>query len=95
MTMSLKMYRILYTREVKTAIGKLTLKKKRQIKDAIERIAQNPEIGKRLTRELTGLLSYRSGINRIIYRIYHKEVLVLIVTIGHRKDIYKQSARKL
>jgi len=89
------MYKILYTREAKAAIDRLTLKKKRQIKDAIERIAREPEIGKRLTRELTGLLSYRSGVYRIIYRIYHKEILVLILTIGHRKDIYKQITKKL
>jgi len=88
------MYRILYTEEVKTAIDKLSLKKKRQIKDAIERIAKYPEIGKYLTHELKGLLSYRSGTYRIIYRIYHKEVLILILTIGHRKDIYRQSSRK-
>jgi len=90
--MSLKMYKIIYTREAKTAIDKLTLKKKRQVKDAIERIARKPKIGKQLTRELTGLLSYRSGTYGIIY---HKEVLVLILTVGHRKDIYKQVAKKL
>lgn len=89
--MSSKMYKILYTREAKQSIEKLSLQKKRQTKDAIERIAQNPEIGKHLTHELTGLLSYRSGAYRIIYRIYHKEVLVLTLTIGHRKNIYKQA----
>ncbi len=26
----------------------------------------------------------------LIYRVYHKEILVLILTIGHRKDIYKK-----
>ena len=79
--MSLKMYKIIYTREAKTAIDKLTLKKKRQVKDAIGRIARKPKIGKQLTHELTGLLSYRSGTYRIIYRIYHKEVLVFVVSI--------------
>ncbi len=88
------MYKILYAPEAKKTIDKLSLKKKRQIKEAIERIAQNPEIGKHLTHELTGLLSYRSGIYRIIYRIHHKEVTVIILTIGHRKDIYKHATRK-
>lgn len=89
-----KMYNIFYTKEAKTAIDKLSIKKKRQIKGAVERIAENPEVGKYLTHELKGLLSYRSGTYRIIYRIYHKQILVLILTIGHRKDIYKQAARK-
>lgn len=88
------MYKIFYAKEAKTSIDKLSLKNKRQIKEAVERIAQNPEIGKHLTHELKSLLSYRSGTYRIIYRIYHKEILVLILTIGHRKDIYKQTGRK-
>ncbi|MGD0655818.1 MAG: type II toxin-antitoxin system RelE/ParE family toxin [Thermoguttaceae bacterium] len=88
------MYKILYTSEAKIAIDKLPLKKKRQIKDAIERIAENPEIGKHLTHELKGLLSYRSGNHRIIYRVRHAEILVIILTIGHRKDIYKEASRK-
>lgn len=90
-----KMYNIAYTKEAKQRIDKLSLKKKLRIKEAVERIAQNPDIGKRLTYELTGLLSYRSGDYRIIYRIYHKEILVLVLTIGHRKDVYKKLSRKI
>lgn len=88
------MYKVLYTKEAKTAIEKLPLKKQRQVREAVERIARNPEIGKHLTQELKGLSSYRSEDYRIIYRIYHKEILVLILTIGHRKDIYKQISRR-
>jgi len=89
------MYKIAYTREAVKAIRKFPRKKQPQIKDAIERIAENPEIGKHLTHELKDLLSYRSGNYRIIYRIYHKEILVIILTIGHRKDIYKQTSRNI
>lgn len=83
------MYSVLYTQEAKKAIEGLSLKKKCQIKDAVERIAANPAIGKHLTGDLKGLLSYRSGDYRIIYRIYHKEITVIILTVGHRKDVYK------
>jgi len=89
------MYKICYTKEAKTNIDRLSFKKKRQIKTAIERVAENPEIGKHLAHELKGLLSYRQGDYRIIYRIYHKEILVLILTIGHRKDIYKKAVKNL
>ena len=89
------MYNLLYADEAKKVISRLSLKKKRQIKNAIERIAEDPKIGKHLTHELKGLYSYRSGAYRIIYRIYRKEILVLILTIGHRKDVYKRATRKL
>ena len=87
------MYRLLYTKEAKTTIDRLPIKLKRQIKDAVERIAADPDIGKRLTQELKGLLSYRSGDYRLIYRISQEEILVLAV--GHRKDVYRQTSRKL
>ena len=88
------MFKILYAKEAKTAIDKLSIKKKRQIKKDIEHIAENPQIGKHLTRELKGLLSYRSGTYRVVYRIYHKEIMVVISTVGHRKDIYQKAIRK-
>lgn len=88
------MYKILYTKEAKTNIDKLPFKKKRQIKEAIERIANDPEIGKHLIHELKGLSSYRSGTYRIIYRIHYKEIIVMILTVGHRKDIYEKISRK-
>ena len=48
------MYKITYTKEARVQIDKLSLKKKRQIKESIERIADNPYIGNLLTRELKG-----------------------------------------
>ena len=89
------MFKVFYTKEAKTAIDKLPAKKKHQIRDAVERLAENPETGKHLTGELKGLLSYRSGDYRIIYRIQHKEIIVVILTVGHRKDIYQRAGRKI
>jgi len=88
------MYKVLFTEEAKSAINKLHFKKKHQIKNALKRIANNPSIGKRLTHELTGLLSYRSGDYRIIYRIYHNQLVIIVLTVGHRKSIYNNLRRK-
>lgn len=88
------MYNIFYTEEAKSVIDRLTPKKQRQIKDAVERIAQNPSLGKHLTQELAGMWSYRSGDFRIIYRVEHRQLVVIILTIGHRKDLYKKIVRR-
>ncbi len=88
------MYNIFYTEEAKFVIDRLTPKKQRQIKDAVERIAQNPSLGKYLTQELAGMWSYRSGDFRIIYRVEHRQLVVIILTIGHRKDLYKKIVRR-
>lgn len=56
---------------------------------AFEYISNNPDHGKPLHGKLRGLLSYRMGSYRILYQIHHGRLLVIIVDIGHRKDIYK------
>ena len=89
------MYRLSYTDEAKKQILKLDERWKREIRIAVEEIAKTPSIGKSLTRELKGRFSYRVGDYRIIYRIYHSEVVVLILTVGHRRDVYEKAARKV
>lgn len=45
--------------------------------------------GAPLRRELSGLWKYRLGDYRIICRIEDKKVVVYVIRVGHRKDIYK------
>ena len=49
----------------------------------------NPYQGKALRGEFTGKYSYRLGSYRIIYKLRKGELLVIIIDIGHRRDIYK------
>lgn len=93
--MCLRMYKLVYTEEAVKNINKLSLKKKRQIKNALERISVYPEIGKPLLHNLKGLYSYRYGDYRIIYRIFQQEITILVLTIVHRKDVYGQLIRKI
>ncbi len=88
------MFELLYTREAKDNIDKLSIKKKRQIKDALERIAADPETGKHLSHDLKGLYSCRSGDYRIIYKVFREKVTVLVITVDHRKDVYEKLPKK-
>jgi len=88
------MYDLLYTKEAKENIDGLTSKKKRQIEDALNRIAADPETGKHLTHSLKGLYSYRSGDFRIIYKIFREKVTVIVVAVGNRKDVYEKLSKK-
>jgi len=57
-----------------------------------ERIATGKDprrFGAPLRRELSGLWKYRLGDYRIICRIEDKKVVVYVISVGHRKDIYK------
>lgn len=56
---------------------------------AIEQLAENPHIGKLLKGEFSGLRRIRSGNYRVIYEINEGEVLVLVLRIAHRKQVYR------
>ncbi|MDE2143267.1 MAG: type II toxin-antitoxin system RelE/ParE family toxin [Elusimicrobia bacterium] len=58
--------------------------------NVLEAISQKPmEEGKPLHGELKGLRSYRFGSYRILYEVRRGELLVIVIDLGHRRDIYK------
>ncbi|HEC77287.1 MAG TPA: type II toxin-antitoxin system RelE/ParE family toxin [Thermoplasmatales archaeon] len=80
--------KIFYTREFKNDIKKLKDEKiKSNLKKIIEKIKQNPEIGKPLRYELSGLRSIRFSSFRIIYKIEGE--IIILLKFGHRKRIYE------
>ena len=83
-------YRLFYTTEAKRAIAKLDPSVRSLIQKAAESLVRNPERGKPLTHALTGLRSLRTSDYRIIYRIRNDELIVIVVAVGHRRDVYKK-----
>ncbi len=58
--------------------------------NALETIARKPmEEGKPLHGELKGLRSYRFGSYRILYEVRHGQLLVIVIDLGYRREIYK------
>jgi mRNA interferase RelE/StbE len=81
-------YRVLYTREAAERIRALDKAVRERIRKAVERLSQNPELGKRLTGLLSDRWSYRAGDWRILYKVRKAELIVLILTVGHRSRVY-------
>lgn len=83
-------YRIVFTDEAKQFLAKL--RDKRELKillSRIEELAENPDQqGKPLSKNLAGYFSIRavSQRYRVIYRIEESAVLVIVTTLGRRKD---------
>ncbi len=80
-----------YTESAAEEIQALDGSAKKYIKKAIEdKLMVDPlKFGTPLKRNLSGLLKLRVGDYRIIYKILKNEVVVLVVTVGHRRDVYK------
>ena len=59
-----------------------------RVDKAIQSLQTNPFQGKPLQLKFKGRLSLRVGVYRIIYRIESHIITVVVLDVGHRKDIY-------
>jgi len=83
-------YKVVYLDQVEQDLKKLDRSIIRKILSRIETyLARDPkELGKPLKGEFQGYWRYRWGDYRVIYKISEREVLILILRISHRKDVY-------
>lgn len=84
-----------YTRSAAKAIRKLDPPVRRQVKAAVERLAEDPTRGKPLQLTLHGLRSWRTGEWRIVYRADDERVVVLVIAVGHRREVYTRLRDRL
>lgn len=56
---------------------------------AIETLKTNPYQGKRLKGKLSGDYSLRAGDYRIIYTVNKNRLVVYVIDLGHRREIYR------
>jgi mRNA interferase RelE/StbE len=64
---------------------------KDQIFEIIEyQIAHDPLIGKPLTGEFYGTRSFRLGVLRVLYKFYKDRLVIVILSIDHRKQVYRR-----
>ena len=61
----------------------------RRVAQALDDLEHDPFQGKPLTGELKGRYSFRVGSYRILYLIHRHALLVIVIDIGHRRDIYR------
>ena len=86
------MWQIVYKQSVQKDLKKIPKKIKYLIKKAIEeRLKAHPVyFGTLLRQNLKGLMKLRVGDYRIIYSVKKDTVIVFIIQIGHRKEVYKK-----
>ena len=86
-----KLWTVSYVKSAVEDIAELDGSAKRIIKKAIEdKLMVDPlKYGKALRRNLSGLFKLRVGDFRIIYQVKEKEIIVVIVKVGHRREVYE------
>ena len=87
-------YKVLFTERAKKQLKKLDKHIAALIIGWLEKNiegSENPRVhGKGLVENKSGQWRYRVGDYRIICEIQDAEVIVLVLEIGHRRDIYEQ-----
>ncbi len=56
----------------------------------LESIERDPYVGKKLQGDLRDQYSIRALPYRIVYETYKRELLVIVIKIGHRQGVYKR-----
>ena len=83
-------YRIEFARKALREFQNLPAQVKKRLKPKIDALGQNPR--PRGVKKIEGkenLYRIRVGDYRVIYEVQDKVLLVLVVKLGDRKDIYK------
>ncbi len=88
------MLKLVVPREIRELIRKMHPDLKKKIRASLKILASEPESGKSLMEELSGLRSFRVSSFRIIYRKTDGENIE-IIAIGPRERIYEETLRIL
>lgn len=65
---------------------------KKSLKAALRAVAEDPDRGQPLLRELKDCRKYRVKRFRVVYSIDRPQRLIRILAVGHRRKIYEEVA---
>ena len=83
-------YELLINPKAEKALSKIDNRMALKVRNCIRALVLNPRpSGVKKLKGSDNAYQVRVGDYRIIYEIYDSKVLILIVNIGHRKEIYE------
>ena len=88
----LKMYKLKFLRKAQNDLRNIDRAHQKIIKEKLLILAKNPEVLKNNIKRLGGIKDdyyrLRVGNYRVIFKKEEKQLIIIIVRIGHRKEIY-------
>ena len=82
------LYRVIVPKKVQRDLAKIDSRYRQRILAVLTILANEPHRGKQLRGDHAGEWSYRVWPYRILYRIKKRELIVLIVRVGHHQGVY-------
>lgn len=84
-------YHIEIARDALRALSKLDKPIRRRLQTAIDRLGNDPRPNGAIALQgLPGAYRVRVGDYRVIYTVEDDQLVVLVVDLGHRREIYRQ-----
>jgi mRNA interferase RelE/StbE len=71
------------------ALRRIQEKDRIRVIDAIDRLKDEPAAGGVLKGEFQGLRRLRVGDYRVIYEVIEGELVILVIRVGHRREVYR------
>jgi mRNA interferase RelE/StbE len=84
-------YSITIKQSAARALARTDRPERERIIQRIDQLAEHPGAGSVLKGELSGLRRIRVGTYRVVYELRDAELVVLVVRIGHRREVYRRS----
>ncbi len=85
------MYQVLIEKRARKSLLKIAKQDQKKIIDAIQALKENQHPAG--SKKLVGRDAWRIRIGnyRVIYEIYDEKLIVDVIDLGHRKDIYRNN----
>ncbi len=89
--MAERKYRVVFTKAADRQLGKLSERLQQRLVRAAELLEDDPRPpGAKKLQGAENLWRVRVGVYRILYKIQNAKLVVLVIRIAHRKDVYRQ-----
>ena len=82
-------YRVVLERRAENALDALDRQTRLRISNALSRLAENPLTAPNVKALAHGGFRLRVGDYRILYNIDDEVLVILVVKVGHRRDVYR------
>ncbi len=82
-------YSVSIKRSALKALERISRNDRLRVIEAIDGLRTQPTAGSVLKGEFAGLRRIRVGVYRVVYEVQDEVLIVLVIRIGHRREIYR------
>ncbi|MEF3169426.1 MAG: type II toxin-antitoxin system RelE/ParE family toxin [Deltaproteobacteria bacterium] len=82
-------YSISIKQSAAKSLAMIANEERQRIIAAIDQLRDNPTAGSVLKGEFSGLRRIRVGNYRVVYEVQEQQLVVLVIRIGNRRDVYR------